>query len=151
MFVFRKIWRALFSWNTRFEIRPFALLPRNFRFYFRVFQNYLLFRAASLYAVFLTPDFIELRKPLQIAKYGTYEEIPRWKRCVYVTESRLGMALSSLFVKEKFAAGSYDEVHCVKSVHIRSFFWSLFSRIRTEYGEVLCISPYSVRMRENTD
>ena len=27
MFVFRKIWRALFSWNTRFEIRPFTLLP----------------------------------------------------------------------------------------------------------------------------
>ena len=27
MFVFRKIWRALFSSNTRFEIRPFALLP----------------------------------------------------------------------------------------------------------------------------
>ena len=24
---FRKIWRALFSWSTRFEIRPFALLP----------------------------------------------------------------------------------------------------------------------------
>ena len=23
---FRKIWRALFSWNTHFEIRPFALL-----------------------------------------------------------------------------------------------------------------------------
>ena len=30
MFVFRKIWCALFSWNTRFEIRPFlALLPTN--------------------------------------------------------------------------------------------------------------------------
>ena len=26
MFVFRKIWPALFSSNTRFEIRPFALL-----------------------------------------------------------------------------------------------------------------------------
>ena len=25
MFVFQKIWRALFSRNTRFEIRPFAL------------------------------------------------------------------------------------------------------------------------------
>ena len=24
---FRKIWCALFSWNTRFQIRPFALLP----------------------------------------------------------------------------------------------------------------------------
>ena len=29
MFVFRKIWPALFSQNTRFEIRPFALLPAN--------------------------------------------------------------------------------------------------------------------------
>ena len=27
MFVFRKIWRALFAWNTSFEIRLFALLP----------------------------------------------------------------------------------------------------------------------------
>ena len=31
------------------------------------------------------------------------------------------------------------------------FFWSILSRIRTEYGEIVCISPYSVRMRENTD
>ena len=30
-------------------------------------------------------------------------------------------------------------------------FWSSFSRIRTEYGEILCISTNSVRMRENTD
>ena len=30
-------------------------------------------------------------------------------------------------------------------------FWSVFSRIRTEYGEILRISPYSVQMRENTD
>ena len=30
-------------------------------------------------------------------------------------------------------------------------FWSVFSHIRTEYGEILRISPYSVRMRENVD
>ena len=30
MFVFRKICRA-FSWNTSFEIRPFALLPMNWQ------------------------------------------------------------------------------------------------------------------------
>ena len=41
--------------------------------------------------------------------------------------------------------------HCVKSVHIRSFFWSVFSRIQTEYKEILGISPHLVRMRENTD
>ena len=29
MFVFRKIWRALFSCYSRFKIRPFALLPAN--------------------------------------------------------------------------------------------------------------------------
>ena len=31
------------------------------------------------------------------------------------------------------------------------FFWSAFSRIRTEYGDILRISPYSVQMQENTD
>ena len=31
------------------------------------------------------------------------------------------------------------------------FFWSVFSRIRTEYGEIRSISPYSVPMRQNTD
>ena len=30
-------------------------------------------------------------------------------------------------------------------------FWSAFFRIRTEYGEVRSISPYSVRMRQNAD
>ena len=27
--------------------------------------------------------------------------------------------------------------------------WSTFSRIRSEYGKIVDISPYSVRMREN--
>ena len=35
--------------------------------------------------------------------------------------------------------------HCVKSVQIRRFFWAVFSR------GMLCISPYLVQMRENTD
>ena len=30
-------------------------------------------------------------------------------------------------------------------------FWSALSRIRTEYGEILRICSYSLRMRENTD
>ena len=33
----------------------------------------------------------------------------------------------------------FPRTHCVKSVQIRSFFWPLFSRIRTEYGEILSI------------
>ena len=31
------------------------------------------------------------------------------------------------------------------------FFWSKFSCIWTEYGEIIRTSPYSVRMRENMD
>ena len=39
---------------------------------------------------------------------------------------------------------------CKKSPY-SELFWSVFSRIWTEYGEKLRISPYSFRMRENTD
>ena len=31
------------------------------------------------------------------------------------------------------------------------FSWSVFSRIRTEYGEIIRISSYKVQMQENTD
>ena len=39
---------------------------------------------------------------------------------------------------------------CVESVHIRSFA-GLHSSIRTEWGDLLCKSPYSGRIRENGD
>ena len=38
-----------------------------------------------------------------------------------------------------------------ESAQIRSFSWSVLSRIQTEYGDLLRKSTYSVRMRENTD
>ena len=41
--------------------------------------------------------------------------------------------------------------HCVKSVPKRSYFWFVFSCIWTEYGDLLCKSPYSVQIEENTD
>ena len=42
------------------------------------------------------------------------------------------------------------EVHCVKKCLFSEFFWSVFSRIWTEYGEIPSVSPYSVRMQETT-
>ena len=41
--------------------------------------------------------------------------------------------------------------HSSKNLQIRSFFWSAFSRIWTEYGHFLRKSPSSVRIWENTD
>ena len=37
----------------------------------------------------------------------------------------------------------HNEIHCVKSVQIRSFFWSVFYRIQTENGE----TEYKVSLR----
>ena len=45
----------------------------------------------------------------------------------------------------------FKTFHCVKSVRIWRFSGPLFSRIRTEYGEILRIYSYSVQIRENTD
>ena len=40
---------------------------------------------------------------------------------------------------------------CKPLRRIRSFFWTVFFRIRTEYEEIVRITLYSVRMQENTD
>ena len=57
------------------------------------------------------------------------------------------------FIREKRTVkevvSSCLNINCVKSAQILSFFWSVFSHIRTEYGEILRISPYLVRMQEN--
>ena len=50
-----------------------------------------------------------------------------------------------------FDATDFSFMYCVKNAQIPSFFWSVFSRIRTEYGEIFRISPYSVQMQENID
>ena len=42
-------------------------------------------------------------------------------------------------------------IHCVEIIQMRSFFWSVFSRIRIKYRVILSIFQYSVRMRKNTD
>ena len=44
-----------------------------------------------------------------------------------------------------------NDLHCVKSVQILSFFWSVFSCILTEYGDLRSTSPYSARIQENTE
>ena len=49
-------------------------------------------------------------------------------------------------IKSKIFKFYYREIyglqHCVKGVSTREFFWSIFSRIWPEYGEIWSISPY---------
>ena len=46
--------------------------------------------------------------------------------------------------------GNDTSEQCVKCVQIRNFFWSVFSCIRTEYCDLWCKYPHSVRIQENT-
>ena len=39
----------------------------------------------------------------------------------------------------------------MKSVQMRKFFWSVFSYIWTEYGDLRSKSPYSAQIQENMD
>ena len=45
----------------------------------------------------------------------------------------------------------FNKDHSAKSVQIRSYFWSFFPCIRTEYGNFRSKSSYSVQIQENTD
>ena len=46
---------------------------------------------------------------------------------------------------------SNSDPHSVKSVQVQSFFWSVFSCIWTECGDLLRQSQYSVQIQENND
>ena len=70
-----------------------------------------------------------------------------------------GIAFNTELHGRKINVPGYQEVrflcHLLFSLRKKSpylkLFWSVFSRIRTEYGEIQIISPCSVRMRENVD
>ena len=60
------------------------------------------------------------------------------------------------FVTNSLASQKYVEVLNVPTFHYvkcpySELFSSAFSRICTKYGEILRVSPYSVRMRQNAD
>ena len=44
-----------------------------------------------------------------------------------------------------------SKTHYVKSVQIRSFFWFVFPAFGLKIGKIRNISPYSIRIKENTD
>ena len=57
---------------------------------------------------------------------------------------------NSLVVCVRFYC-TFDNLTLREKCPYSELFWSTFSSIRTEYGEIRSISPYSVRMQENTD
>ena len=68
------------------------------------------------------------------------EKVMKFRRMVFVPHPKLNNCRKLLLSKALRKMCPYLEL-----------FWSVFSRIRTEYGEIWSISPYSFRMRVNTD
>ena len=55
------------------------------------------------------------------------------------------------FSHEQSKVFRLHEISIFEKCPYSKLFWSAFSRIWTEYGEIRSISPYSVRMRKNGD
>ena len=64
-----------------------------------------------------------------------YSEILITFWCLFVTLITFGRTIKVYCTNEKLA----------------ELFWSVFSRIRTEYRDLKSKTPYSAQMRENTD
>ena len=61
----------------------------------------------------------------------------------------LGYCIELRTVTTRVTLVSYQSL--LKKCSYSKFFWSVFSRMLTEYGKMLNISTYSVEMWENTD
>ena len=72
-----------------------------------------------------------------ITKYNNHPSI--------ITIKKFILNSDSIFSFQHCSKGKITKMinmHCVKSVQIRSIFWSVFSGIWTEYGEIRSISLY---------
>ena len=77
--------------------------------------------------------------PVTPAKEQYYLQ-PFRLHCIYTepsVSSRNLVKVFLVFLKLIFLKNMLINGHCVKSVQIRSFLWSVFSCIRTEYGDLL--------------
>ena len=71
---------------------------------------------------------------------------------VFLNRSKLKYGPMKLKAYEKFIRMiELGAISLRKMFSYSELFWSAFSRIRTEYGEIRSISPYSVQMGENAD
>ena len=100
----------------------------------------------------MLPIFFVNDKSLRDYSFSTYVKFPEKRKCLtfrlIIRKEAVYMLIIRAFM---IALAVLPPRESTPPVQIRSFFWSVFSHIWTEYGEILRISLYSVRMRENTD
>ena len=95
------------------------------------------------------------QKHVFVVGFQAYQDLPgkfylNFVKNAYEVNRRVVTVFSKNVVTFALALKNQVLDHCVKSIKIRSFFWSVFSFIRTEYRDLLRKSPYSLRIQENT-
>ena len=91
--------------------------------------------------------FIRADAYLKSISYRYFKKNSRW--CNFPLENNLIHWNKDLLMNQHSIILSH--YHCVKSIQIRIFFWSVFSCIWAECGELRSKSPYLVRIQENRD
>ena len=103
----------------------------------RITVDLLIFAKSSKKTLKVKTDFFWQRQPQETLNYLVHSCSLDFHKIV------LPEAISQKTTPSLFLNRSLHEMY-----PYTQFFWSVFSHIRTEYGEILPISPYSVRMRE---
>ena len=80
--------------------------------------------------------------PLVIVLAGLFSLCWSLERFIYLKIYTLYIYILDCFIYLKICTFHiwHFDIHCVKSVQIRCFLWSVLSRIWTEYGEIRSIS-----------
>ena len=70
---------------------------------------------------------------------------------IYLTVEDFNLEITESVMKDFWQTHNMHNLSLREKCPNTEFFWSVLFRIRIEYGEIRSMSPYSVRMRENTD
>ena len=127
-------------WSIRLEGRVIKIHPSSYYSYYKLRRYYYKMLELLQNITFITNCDSTLHKKW---KFSLTEEILNGRFYVLCSEifvRPLTMFEKKLF-KTLFVSWSCHYLHCLKCVQIRSYFWSVFSCIRTKYD------IYSVNLR----
>ena len=165
-----------FSKLTTLSIRPCNLqsfMLKGFREILRRLRIFNLLDIKSHRSTSISRKFNRIFKYIGKVSFVCLEQDTEAARWIYCTFSIVQILIKNLMLILIFSTLSFASITTTQCLEISKFplfqwttqyhhtvwkvskygvfFWSVFSRIRTEYGELWKKSPYSVQIRENTD
>ena len=108
-----------------------------------VFENFSIFTGKHLYWSFFLIKLQAWRPATSLKRESQHKSFP----------IIIAKFLKTLFWRKSandcfcFSVLLFIDNHCVKSVQMRSFFWSVFSSIRAEYGKMRCRNTDQKKLR----